>query len=225
MIFGAFFKALGQIGDPAFRGVLLRGIGLTVALLAAMTVGLQWLLPDTISLPWFGEVVWVSRLLSGFALIAMFGLSIVLMVPVASVFTGFYLERIADAVEQKHYPELAPAQKIGAADIATDTLKFLGLMVVVNVLALIIYLLSTVLAPVIFWIVNGLLLGREYFQMVAMRRVGRHGADALRRKHFLIIWAAGVLMAVPLTVPFVNLIIPVLGVATFTHLYHRLAET
>jgi len=66
------------------------------------------------------------------------------------------------------------------------------------------------------------LLGREYFQMVAMRRLGRAGADALRKKHRLQIWLAGFLMAVPLSVPFVNLFIPVLGAATFTHMFHRL---
>jgi len=31
-------------------------------------------------------------------------------------------------------------------------------------------------------------------------------------------------MAVPLTFPLINLIIPILGAATFTHLFHRLAQ-
>ncbi|APZ52415.1 Arginine/ornithine antiporter ArcD [Salipiger abyssi] len=55
-----------------------------------------------------------------------------------------------------------------------------------------------------------------------MRRVGREGAAQLRKRHFVTIWAAGVLMAVPLTVPLVNLLVPILGAATFTHLFHRL---
>jgi uncharacterized protein involved in cysteine biosynthesis len=37
------------------------------------------------------------------------------------------------------------------------------------------------------------------------------------------VWLAGILMAAPLSIPLVNLVIPVLGVATFTHLFHRLA--
>ena len=37
-------------------------------------------------------------------------------------------------------------------------------------------------------------------------------------------WLAGTLMAAPLSIPLVNLLVPVLGVATFTHLFHRLAE-
>ncbi len=222
MIFDDFLKALGQIGDPKFRAVLFKGIGLTILLLAGATWGLQLLLPDTISLPWFGEIEWLSSLLSGFAVFAMIGLSVFLMVPVASAFTGLFLDQITDAVEAKHYPHLPPAAGTPLNQMLIDTLSFLGLLIVVNMLALVIYLLSTVLAPVIFWIVNGLLLGREYFQMVAMRRVGRKAAKVLRRRHFMQIWIAGILMAVPLSVPVLNLIVPVLGVATFTHLFHRL---
>ncbi|HSF62967.1 MAG TPA: EI24 domain-containing protein, partial [Paracoccaceae bacterium] len=69
---------------------------------------------------------------------------------------------------------------------------------------------------------NGFLLGREYFTLAAMRRLGRQGARDLRRKHPWRIWIAGTLMAAPLSVPVVNLVIPVLGAATFTHLFHRL---
>ena len=58
--------------------------------------------------------------------------------------------------------------------------------------------------------------------MAATRHLGRAGARSLRRRHPLRIWAAGLLMTVPLSVPLINLVIPVLGAATFTHLFHRL---
>jgi uncharacterized protein involved in cysteine biosynthesis len=78
------------------------------------------------------------------------------------------------------------------------------------------------LAPIIFWGLNGFLLGREYFTLAAIRRVGRTKAKQLRRRHVGRIWLAGALMAVPLSVPLVNLLIPILGAATFTHLFHAL---
>ena len=74
-----------------------------------------------------------------------------------------------------------------------------------------IYLLVAPLAPLVFWLVNGFLLGREYFQLVAMRRLGPDGAAALRRRHFWRIWLAGTPMAVPLSVPVVNLLVPIAG--------------
>jgi uncharacterized protein involved in cysteine biosynthesis len=91
----------------------------------------------------------------------------------------------------------------------------------VNLLALLSYLVLAPLAPLIFWTVNGVLLGREYAQMVALRRLPRVEANAFRRRNRLRIWAMGVVMAVPLTIPVVNLLVPVIAAAAFTHLYHR----
>ena len=102
------------------------------------------------------------------------------------------------------------------------SLGFFALLVVVNALALVVYLFSGPLAPFVFWSVNGFLLGREYFQLVAMRRIGRDGAKALRRKHGFSIFVAGLLMTIPLSIPIINLLVPVLGAATFTHQFHRL---
>ena len=74
----------------------------------------------------------------------------------------------------------------------------------------------------LFWGLNGFLLGREYFTLVAMRRLGPAGAKALRSRHAGRVWLAGTLMAIPLSIPLVNLLVPVLGAASFTHLFHRL---
>ncbi|MCG6902833.1 MAG: EI24 domain-containing protein [Rhodobacter sp.] len=228
MIFADFLKALGQLGDPRFRRVLWLGLGLTLALLVAMMalfVGvIDWLAPDETLLPLFGTVTWVGDFLSFTAIFLMLFLSVFLMVPVASAFTGLFLEDIAEAVEDRHYPDLPEVARIGIYDTIRDSINFFGVLVAVNTVAIAAYFLVGPLAPLLFWALNGYLLGREYFQMVAMRRLGRDGATRLRRKHWLRVWFAGVLMAVPLSVPLVNLIIPILGVATFTHQFHRLAR-
>jgi uncharacterized protein involved in cysteine biosynthesis len=227
MILSALSLALGQLGDPRFCSVLWRALGLTLALLVAFYVGfvagLQWLLPDSFTIPWVGEVSFVDELLSGLLLIGLVLLSSFLMVPVASVFTGFFLEEIAEAVEARHYPALPPAPRIGLAETLADSARFLGVLLLANLLLLVGYLVATVFAPVLFWAVNGYLLGREYFQLVAMRRLGAAEARALGRRHWLTVWAAGAVMAVPLTVPVVNLAVPIVGVAMFTHLFQRLA--
>lgn len=227
MIFSDFFKALAQLRDPRFRRVLWLGLGLTLLLLILMTTGLvglaQWALPDQTLLPLIGEVNWVGDLVSLFTILLMLVLSVFLMVPVASAFTGFFLEDVADAVEDLHYPNLPPAPRTPIYEAFRDSINFFGVLVAVNIVALMLSIPMGPLAPVLFWAVNGYLLGREYFQMVAMRRLGRIGATKLRRQHRGKVWLAGTLMAIPLTVPIVNLLIPVLGAATFTHLYHRLA--
>jgi len=228
MILTAFLKTLGQIGDRAFRRVLLLGIGLSVLLLAAIYAVIffliGWLVPDTLTLPWIGEIHWVDNILSGASFLLMIVMSVFLMVPVASAFTGIFLDDVAEAVEARHYPDLPPATPIPLLDQIRDSLGFLGVVLGVNLVALVLYFFVGPVAPFLFWAVNGFLLGREYFQMAAMRRLGRQGARDLRRRHGATIFLAGLLMAVPLSLPLVNLVIPILGAAVFTHLVNRLIE-
>lgn len=225
MIFGDFLKALGQLGDHRFRAVLGKGIGLTLILLFALyaLVGTlsQLFLPDVITLPLIGPVSWVDNLISGASILLMIVLSVFLMVPVASAFTSLFLDEVADAVEARHYPNLPRPAPVSFVEGLRDSLSFLGLMLVANLFALALYLALPPFAPLIFWALNGFLLGREYFQIVALRRMDRHAARDAFRRHLPQIWLAGGMMTVPLSVPLLNLVIPVLGAATFTHLFYR----
>ena len=226
MILDAFLKALSQAGDPVFRRVLFRAVGLTLLLLGPFVFGfaafLQWILPESVNIPFYGPVTFLDDLASGVGLVVLLFLSVFLMIPVAGMFIGLFLESVAGAVEARFYPNLPPVPRQSLLDALVEGLRFTVLFLVVNLLALILYLAATALAPLVFWLVNGLLLGREYFQLVAMRRLSRRAADALRRRHFFTVWLAGVLMAMPLSVPLLSLFVPILGVATFTHLFHRL---
>ncbi|TRD22823.1 EI24 domain-containing protein [Palleronia caenipelagi] len=219
-------RAVGQLADPTFQRVLWSGLGLTVALLVGFALatvwGLNWLLPDSVTLPWIGDVTWLDNLASGVSLLGVMVLSVFLMVPVASAFISLFLDDVTDAVEAKHYPSLTPAPRLSLAEGIRDGIGFLGVLILANLAALVAYLAFPPLAPVIFYALNGFLLGREYMQLIAARRLGREGALAFRRRYPLRIWSAGALMAVPLTVPVVNLLVPLLGAATFTHLFHRL---
>lgn len=224
MILSAFSAALGQLGDPRFRWVLVQGIALTLALLAGLYAfafwGIAWLVPDSFALPWIGEVGVSDTLVSWGSLVLMLVLSVFLMVPVASAFTGFFLDDVADAVEAVHYPELGPAPRVPLLETLRESMTFLIVIVLANLAALLLYF--TPFAPFVFYGLNGFLLSREYYRMIAVRRMGRREAGAAYRRNLLTVWAAGVLMAVPLSVPVVNLIVPILGAATFTHLFHML---
>ena len=226
MILADFLRALRQLGDPRFRRVLGLGLALTLALLvgayAAFLAVLQSFTPDSIEIPLVGPVGGIDTLLGLGSALFMLGLSIFLMVPVTAAFTGFFLEDVVQAVEARHYPDLLPVPRPRLMDALIDSANFLALLIVVNLGAVLIYPFAGPALPLVFWAVNGLLLGREYFTLVAMRRLGRAGAKALRRRHWVQVWLAGTLMAAPLSVPVVNLLIPLLGAATFTHLFQRL---
>lgn len=226
MIFACFGRALGQLSDPRFLRVVALGILLAAVLLLGVYVGtfalIGWLAPDQLVLPLIGAVGGVDTALSIGSVLLVMGLSVFLMMPVAALFSGLFLERIVDAVEDRHYPALPQATPVPLADSLIDAVNLFGLLILANLFALLLYPFAGPLVPVVFWAVNGLLLGREYFTLVAMRRLGRQGAKALRARHSGTVWLAGALMAAPLSIPLVNLVIPVLGVATFTHLFHRL---
>lgn len=228
MILEAFFKSLGQMGDQRFRSVLFRGIGLTLALLIGAYAGLlwliQWLTAEPIVLPWGGEITWIGDLLGWGSLFLMLFVSVFLMVPVASAITSLFLDEVARAVEDKHYPHVPEPAPVGFWEGLRDTVNFLGVLLAVNLLAIFLYVAFAPAAPFIFIAVNGFLLGREYFTVAAMRHLGRAGARDLRREHGALIWLAGCLMAAPLMIPLLNLFIPILGAATFTHIYHRLGS-
>ena len=228
MIFGAFFQALGQLGDRRFRRVVFLGVLLALVLLfAAYILFVQlvwWLSPDSVTLPVIGPVSGIETFLGWASLFLMVGLSIFLMVPVASAFTGLFLEDVADAVEDRHYPGLPPAVRLSLAEGLRQSVNFLGLVIAVNIGALFLYPFVGPGIPLVFWAINGFLLGREYFSLVAVRRLPPGEVKAMRRRNRWTLWMAGTLMAAPLSVPIVNLFVPVLGVATFTHLYHRLAS-
>ncbi|UWQ18820.1 EI24 domain-containing protein [Jannaschia sp. M317] len=224
---GDALKALGQLSDPRFRRVLLTGVGLSAGLLLGFSLVLiwlvNWLVGPAVTLPWLGEVTWLNDV-AGIAVIPVTLLaSVFLMVPVASAFTGLFLDRIADAVEDRHYPNLPAPRPQPLSEALRESASFLGLVVGINLLALIAYLVLAPIALLLFWGVNGFLLGREYAQMSAARHLPPAEARAFRSKHRGEIWLTGVLMAIPLSIPVVNLLVPVVGAATFTHLFHRLS--
>lgn len=229
MILTDQLNALRDLFRPGALRVLVLGIALTLALLAGIYAGfvqlIDWVTPDTLTLPWIGEITWIDDLLSWGSLALMLVLSFFLMVPVASAFTGFFLDDVAEMVEARHYPGLPPARRIPPGEALQDSLNFLLLILAVNAGALLAYPFTGPAAPLLFWAVNGYLLGREYFQMVAMRRMDRDAARALYRANRGKVWRAGVLMALPLSLPLFNLVVPVLGAASFTHLFHRIHRT
>lgn len=227
MILGAYAAALRQAGDPAFRRVIWWGLALAIALLFAMyallLLILQAVAPDSFSLPIAGEVTGLTTLLSLASLVFLLGLSVFLMVPVASAFTGLFLDDVADAVEARHFAHLPQAPRAGLWESLSESVGYFGLLVGLNLLGIVLFAVSGGLGIVGLWAINGFLLSREYFTMVAQRRLSRPTVQALRRAWRIRLWLAGVVLAIPLTIPIVNLFVPVLGAAAFTHLFHAIA--
>jgi uncharacterized protein involved in cysteine biosynthesis len=232
-LIGDFLRAIGQMTDGRFLWVFAKALGLTILLLIGMSAVAGWFasfIPTDLGEWWLiGQVTLPSLGLQGLAVGAVLIASSFLMIPVAAMFVGFFLDDIADAVEARHYPALPDPQRGSWFGDIAHALKFTMVLILVNLLALVPYLIFLVIFPpltvALAYAMNGYLLGREYFELVAVRHIPPAETTTLRRQKRLRIWLAGVLMAIPLTIPILNLIVPVLGVATITHQFHRLWKT
>lgn len=213
-MFSAFSKGIAQLSDAATRRLLWLCIGAALAAFAALWVAVGVVLTETslFAIPWLDIVVDVLGGLTT-AVITWF-----LFPGVVSAVIGFFLEDIAAKVEARHYPGLPPASGLGLAGTVRTTLAYLGVLVALNLLTLP-FLLFPPVFPFVFYAVNGYLLSREYFELVALRRVGPDDARTIRRAHRGKLFAVGVIIAVLLTVPVVNLLAPVVATAAVVHLF------
>jgi CysZ protein len=209
----AFAKALGQLGDPAFR----RPIGWSLAL-AALVFAVLWLAI------WFvlthtaiSELRWIDMTVDVLGGLAAVVLTFVLFPGVAAAILSLFAERIIAAVEARHYPALPPPRQQSLSEQITTALRFLATVVALNLLALPLYLVPVVNA-LVFYGLNGYLLGREYFEMVAPRRLEIAPRRVLWQRRRLGFVLAGVAFAFLSTLPLVNLLAPALAAAAMTHL-------
>jgi CysZ protein len=219
-MFASIGRALSLIFDPVLIGVVAKALLLTIVLFVVLLVGVEYALH---LLPTLG-VPWVNRVLEILAPIFLLMGIFVLGGPVAALFGSLYLDRIADAVEKRWYAADAKARgaRTGAGIGA-------GLRLAALILAADLVLLPTdVLAPgfgeIATVVVNGFLLGREYFELAALRHISLKAADALRRRNSGQVFAAGMILSVLTFVPLVNLLAPLFGAALMVHLYKRMAE-
>jgi CysZ protein len=226
MILSDFLKSVAQFDDPKFRRVLWRGMGLTIALLIAacllVNFGINQLLSSAWAANMIGDQSWLGALINVGGVLFTIALSIWLMVPVTSAIIALFLDEVAQAVEARHYPHLPKQTATKLQDQILVGIRFLGILLLANIGALILSMIVPPLAPFVFWATNGYLMGREYFQMAAMRRMPRAQAQELFQRHPGSIWTAGILIAIPMSIPLVGLFIPILGAATFTHQFERL---
>ena len=136
---------------------------------------------------------------------------------------SFFQESVADLVEARHYPELPPANGAPLRTSILAALRFLALMLTVNVIALPFYLALLWLAgsgALLMLAVNGMLAGREYYEIVALRRMPRVDMDASRRRNRGAYFLTGVCIAGLGLIPLLNLLVPVLGIAVMVHVFH-----
>jgi CysZ protein len=205
-------RALSQLSDPAFFGVVWRSVlfsALFFALILAGTIGAVHHFVTA-----GGILAWALDALGSIAAAV---LAMWLFLPVAAIIGTLYFERIARAVERRFYPALPPAQPAPVSQQLWDGIA-IGLRVLgLNVLALLLTVFLPGIGLPIGWAIASWAIGRGLFVAVAMRRLNRRDAEALYRAVRPIALAQGGAMAAAAYFPLLNLLIPVVGTAAMVH--------
>lgn len=201
MIPHATLAALRNMLSREARLVFAKTLGLTLLVLGACWFGLKTLFDGTVmpwvdaglaALPgWAGVLEPAASVLAG-AILAV-GLAL-LLAPVTALVAGLFLDDVAEVIEKGDYPGETPGRALPALAALGLSVKFLGVVVLGNLLALVLLLVPGV-NLVAFLLVNGYLLGREFFEFAAMRFRRPAEARALRRAHAGTVLLGGLVIA------------------------------
>lgn len=223
MILTIASRAFGDLFSAPIRGVFWKVIGLTLLFLVALWYVLRllfldyafpWLegwLPDMGN--WAGWFDAVVGILSALGIAA--GMAF-LIAPVSAIIAGLFLDDAADSVEKASYPSDTPGQALPLGQSILSSLRFFLVVIAANLAALV-FLLVPGVNLVIFFLVNGYLLGREYFEFAAARYLGPDRARAWRGRNQCRVWLAGLAIGLFLMVPVLNLLTPLFAAIFMVH--------
>src|SRR5579871_5383443 len=217
-MFAALARAFADLSAPPMRRVVGLGLGLTVASFILLWLAVALALDRLVRFAW-QPLDWAVQVLGAAGVLVV---SWLLFPAVATLIMGLFLDRIAAAVEALDYPALAPPRRRPASEGLAVTLRMMGLSIALNLLALPVYLLAPGANFFVFLGLNGYLFGREYFEVVALRRLDPTATRAVRQRFAGRVFLGGVVIAGLFAVPLVNLAAPILASAFMVHLFEGL---
>ena len=216
----AFRLAFADLLRPEQRGPILISLVSAVALLVVLCLGAALLLSrlHLAGIPWLDTTIEIAGSLATLVL------AWTLFPAMTMLILGFFLERVVRAVERRHYPELPPARHIGIGEALISALRILALALVVNLMLLPVYFLPPI-NLFIYYGLNGYVVGREYFELVALRRLDGAAARAMWRWHRGRLVLAGVVIVFLLSLPLFNLVAPIMAAAFMLHVFDGVRRT
>jgi uncharacterized protein involved in cysteine biosynthesis len=232
-MFTAAFTALSQILSRPMRTILWRSIGLALVLVAVLAALLQRLLSwfaasgegwaEAVLGPGFHTplniLAWIVSIAAGLGVV--FG-AVFLMPAITSLVASVFVDDVADHVEREHYPAERAGTALPAGLAMREGVKTAALAMLVYLIALPFVFVAGA-GLVAFFIATAWLLGREYFELAAMRFRSPAEAKAMRRQNAAAVFAAGLVIAAFVSIPIVNLATPLFGMAFMVHMHKRLS--
>jgi CysZ protein len=217
-MFEAAIQAFGETFSPPLRRILLKSLGLAFLLLIILGMVLQATITHLVTLPYPFDMA-----LAIFTALGMIASAIYLMPVITSLLAALFFDDIAEQVERRNYPSDSTGKALPIMTSTLLSLRFFGLVLVFNLIALVLLIIPGVNIGV-FFIANGYLLGREYFELAAMRFRSIEESRALRRANNLRIFICGLIIAGVVFVPILNLITPVFATAFMVRMHKTISR-
>jgi CysZ protein len=214
----ALCRALYALSMPPLRRIVALSLVLAVLTFALLWLVVAGVLYNTAFFEW-RPLNWLVDLMGG---VAVLGLSWLFFPAVVTLIMSLFLERVAAAVEALDFPGRSPPRRQPIGETLGAMLRLTGLTLLLNLLALPVYLLLPGINLFLFVALNGYLLGREYFEVVALRRLDAAATRAARSRFGLRVFLGGVVIAALFALPLVNLVAPVLATAFMLHVFEAL---
>ncbi|MEX0921461.1 MAG: EI24 domain-containing protein [Rhodovibrionaceae bacterium] len=231
---GYLIRGFRQLSDPATRSTFWLSLLISIATFLALWIGAAF------GAVWLGELLsawlagigasqfWIdaAEILAGLGAIgAILFASFILFPAVIVMVLSFLLDDVCRQVEARHYPELPPAREQPLFEAILDGLRLALATIGLNILFLPLIIALSFVPPLnlfVFYGLNGYLLGREYFELVAVRRLSAVESRRLRKVYRGRILLAGVVIAILLTLPVINLVMPLVATALMVHVFEEL---
>jgi CysZ protein len=224
-------NAITQMFSPPLRAILWKSIGLALALIVAVGIALQRLIVHLIGAgsasvestlgPQAHELAhvlaWLFSIAAGFGIVVG---SVLLMPAVTALVGSFFADSIGDEVEREHYPVDPPGKALPLWLALWEGAKTALLAVAIYLCAAPLLLFAG-FGAVIFFLATAYILGREYFELAAMRFRPPAEAKALRRRNAAAVYVGGLLITTFVSVPVVNLATPLFAMTLMVHLHKR----
>ena len=209
-------RAIAQLQDPVFLGVVWRSLLLSAVVFLALLAGSVWAIDHVVTQP--GWLKWLAEAFGGVgaALLALW-----LFVPVALLISTLFMDRVAAAVDRRFYPDLPVPLGAPLAVQAWDGLALGAQVLALQLGTLLLAILLPGVGLVLGWLISGWAIGRGLFMGVAMRRMGRPEALKTYAAQRLPVLVQGVALALAGSVPGLNLLVPVVGTAAMVHVLNR----
>lgn len=219
-----FLSTISSLLRPKIIFIAIKCLFLSIFLMVLLNIGVGWLLANfeivTLSGDWqkFGSYLDTALdILGGFGSLL---LSWFLFPLIAPIIASFFTESTAKAVESKNYPNYSsPVENASFLNSLIYDVRFLILTIALNLLLLPLLVLFP-LYIICYYVINGYLLGREFFTVASSRHIGVKNSNILRKQHRKRVFISGVIMTILATIPLLNLILPIIAVVWMVHLYH-----